>query len=397
MIGKIVSEIAFEDVGRLVDDKTVEDRTLEYKEALPGTGEDAKREFVADVSSFANASGGDLIFGVEDTRDANGKATGVPCRIVPLQSTNLSLDVLRLESVLQTGVEPRIMGIQSRILESPSGDRVLLFRIPKSWNGPHMTKVGGVKRFYSRTSQGKYEMDVGELRLAFNLTSSLPDRLRNLRLERLDRIISGATPVSLTNGPKLVLHLVPLTALEESRPLDIGKTENELTTTLIPMGAAGTWSNRLNFDGFLTYNTYADTYVQLYRSGVIEAVSMVGARNAPPEFTNSLPSTLIERELISASRSYLVVLAKLGINPPVFLMLSMLDVKGRYFPSGRFFFLSDIQSIDRDVLALPEVMIDDLSTDIPQMLRPTLNILWQASGYSGSPNFDSNGDWRPKS
>lgn len=380
----------------LIEDKTIEDRTLEFKETLPGAGEDAKREFVADVSSFANASGGDIIFGIADGRDPNGRATGVASRIASLRSSNISADVLRLDNVLQSGVEPRIMGIQNRLLESLSGDRVLLIRVPKSWNGPHMTKVGGVKRFYSRTSQGKYEMDVGELRLAFNLTSSIPDRLRTLRLDRLDRIVSGSTPVPLSAGPKLVVHLVPLTALEGQSTLNVGKSDDDLTRLLIPMGAGGTWSKRLNFDGFLTHNAYADTYVQLYRNGLIEAVSMVGSKNAPSQFQNSLPSTLIERELLQGVSHYVSALAKLGVNSPIFLMLSMVEVKGRYLPSRNFFFVSDVQSIDRDVLALPEIMIDDFSADIPQALRPAIDIMWQASGYAGSPNFDADGNWSPK-
>lgn len=39
--------------------KVQETRTLEYKENLPGHGE--AKEFLADVSSFANAVGGDIV------------------------------------------------------------------------------------------------------------------------------------------------------------------------------------------------------------------------------------------------------------------------------------------------------------------------------------------------
>jgi hypothetical protein len=35
-----------------------EGRQLEYKETLPGNSDDDKKEFLADVSSFANAAGG---------------------------------------------------------------------------------------------------------------------------------------------------------------------------------------------------------------------------------------------------------------------------------------------------------------------------------------------------
>jgi predicted HTH transcriptional regulator len=49
----------------LVTNEVPEGRTIEYKQALPGGNDVAKKEFLADVSSFANASGGDLLYGVD--------------------------------------------------------------------------------------------------------------------------------------------------------------------------------------------------------------------------------------------------------------------------------------------------------------------------------------------
>jgi predicted HTH transcriptional regulator len=71
-------DIGSADILRLVDDKTSERKRLEYKEKLTIDTLDQKAEFLADISSFANASGGNIIFGVSDERDENGNATGVP-------------------------------------------------------------------------------------------------------------------------------------------------------------------------------------------------------------------------------------------------------------------------------------------------------------------------------
>lgn len=49
----------------LIDAKTPERKIIEYKSELPKFDDtDDKKEFLADVSSFANASGGDLIYGI---------------------------------------------------------------------------------------------------------------------------------------------------------------------------------------------------------------------------------------------------------------------------------------------------------------------------------------------
>ncbi len=52
-------------LARLVADRVPEGRHLEYKETLPGDSERDKREFLADISAFANSAGGDLIYGVQ--------------------------------------------------------------------------------------------------------------------------------------------------------------------------------------------------------------------------------------------------------------------------------------------------------------------------------------------
>ncbi len=57
-----------EDLQALVDNSVLECKTIEYKQALPSNSESGKKEFLADVSSFANASGGDLIYGVSESK-----------------------------------------------------------------------------------------------------------------------------------------------------------------------------------------------------------------------------------------------------------------------------------------------------------------------------------------
>jgi len=66
-------------------DAVREGRQLEYKETLPGNSDDDKREFLSDVTSFANAAGGDLIFGLQERREA-GKPTSEIGTIVGCRS-----------------------------------------------------------------------------------------------------------------------------------------------------------------------------------------------------------------------------------------------------------------------------------------------------------------------
>jgi hypothetical protein len=63
-LDKPVEEITEADLTALIEAGTPELKTLEYKQAPPGGGDDVRKEFLADVASFANSSGGHLIYGM---------------------------------------------------------------------------------------------------------------------------------------------------------------------------------------------------------------------------------------------------------------------------------------------------------------------------------------------
>lgn len=65
---------------------------------------------------------------------------------------------------------------------------------------PHMVKLGGTFRFYSRNANGKYPLDVGELRALFAFSETTSERIRSFRQERLSSIVAGETPIVLEEG-----------------------------------------------------------------------------------------------------------------------------------------------------------------------------------------------------
>ena len=63
MINKPIDQIEIEDIKYLVENEVYEDITIDYKEKLNIETPDEKKEFLADISAFANASDGDIIIG----------------------------------------------------------------------------------------------------------------------------------------------------------------------------------------------------------------------------------------------------------------------------------------------------------------------------------------------
>lgn len=66
MIEKNIDRITEEDLQALIDNAVSERKTIEYKRSLSINRDSERKEFLADVSSFANASGGDLIYGITE-------------------------------------------------------------------------------------------------------------------------------------------------------------------------------------------------------------------------------------------------------------------------------------------------------------------------------------------
>ena len=64
MIPKDIAQIKEADLQSLIDNAVSERKTIEYKQVLKVGSDSERKEFLADVSSFANASGGDLIIGI---------------------------------------------------------------------------------------------------------------------------------------------------------------------------------------------------------------------------------------------------------------------------------------------------------------------------------------------
>src|SRR5215469_3816300 len=132
MIQKGIGSISKQDIESLVTAKVAEKRTLDYKEQLPDNSSESKREFLYDVSSFANAIGGDIIFGISDERDANGKPTGLPGLAPGLNLPNATDSITRLENLVRDGITPRIQGVEWQTISGFSSGSILVMRTPRS-------------------------------------------------------------------------------------------------------------------------------------------------------------------------------------------------------------------------------------------------------------------------
>jgi hypothetical protein len=385
-----IEQISEPDLKALVDNSVIENKKIEYKQLLPGSSDSDKKEFLADVSSFANAAGGIIIYGmVEDA--------GTPKQLEGLTIGDTDQEILRLESMIRDGIEPRIPSIASKPIALSNAKTALIIKIPKSWISPHRVKYQGHDKFYSRSSNGKYSLDVSELRLAFNMSETITERIVNFRRDRISKILSNETPVPVYDNPKVVLHSISINSFGLSHGYDISRVASN-PTLMSPINGSVS-HHRYNLDGFLTYsdgeNNKFRSYAQLFRNGIIEAVEawMLRRRMEPP----LIPNRTFEEQLIKSLADYLSLFRLLNIELPIFIFLTLLGVKGyRMGINTERFWIDELYPIDRDALMLPEIVIENYNDRADKVLKPCFDAVWNSCGFTGSFNYNDAGEWAPR-
>ncbi len=281
------------------------------------------------------------------------------------------------------------VAIQSVLLSNSKN--VIIIRIDKSWNLPHRVTYKGHDKFYSRSTNGKYPLDVNELRNAFNLSSSIVEKIRNFRVERISKILSNETPVPIFPGPKLVLHIIPLISFNPAQIYNISALPKN-PHKLRPLDTNG-WDDRYNLDGFLTYSAIRSgkyhSYTQLFKNGIIEAVetSILAPYHNPP----LIPSVLFEQELINSVDTYLALLKELSVQLPAYIFISVLGVRGYSMATKGW--MHQVLLIDRENLIIPESVVEHYNHEAKDILRSCFDTIWNACGFSRSLNYNENGDW----
>jgi hypothetical protein len=318
-----LGEITEGHLRRLIAAQAAESLHVEYKRETYGSNDDQRREFLADVSSFANAAGGDLVIGI-------AAAKGIPTAIHPFMG-NEDEERLRLEQMARDGLSPRISNLQTRAVPLSEGGCVVVLRVPKSYIPPHRVTFKNTGRFWARSSAGKYEPNVEELRRIFTEAPLLAERARAFRIERTARIAAHETPVSLKDGGILVLHVVPFAAFDFGQSLSL------------------------------------------------DEVSAHPERFAPIRGT--------ARDFIKYSRHYTMSLQMCGSDPPFAIMVSLVDVKGKILvqDSVENAILEDLPSmtLNRDQFHFVETIFQNVpenDQDAAKQLKATLDHLANAAG-----------------
>lgn len=318
MINKAFDQIGPEDFQYLVDFKVEESRTLEFKRELPGSKNEDRREFLSDITSLANAHGGDLIYGIADENGVAADACGV-------SHPNSDELIRSFEDRMLAGIQPRLMGVRTRWVPLSADTGFLIMRAPASFLAPHRVTLEGHGHFYSRTSRGKYRLDTHELRDAFTGSEVISEKFLKLHQEAVSY---SCLPFSPSAEPKSYLSVTPLSFFRER--VDIS---DHLFEPIAPFDVSGGINNKILLEGVVWHLPLSEfeatsDWVLTHRGGRIDWCWHVGgSMHSEDAVVNRVYPQKFERGIASLAERSLQRLRLFGLEGPWVIQVSVLGLK----------------------------------------------------------------------
>ncbi|MCI5123368.1 MAG: ATP-binding protein [Candidatus Electrothrix sp. AR5] len=155
-----------QDIEQLIKLETPESIWLDYK-ASPALSKKKKDEICKDVSAFANADGGMLIYGIEEEKK---NKVGLPAGMdngIDIKEINKEW----IDQILSTNITPIISGIEIIEIKKTENNSFFVVNIPKSCRGPHQSPD---KKYYKRYNARSAPMEHYEIEDIRNRRQIIP-------------------------------------------------------------------------------------------------------------------------------------------------------------------------------------------------------------------------------
>lgn len=356
---KKLNDLTLSDLEDLVVNKVRESRTIEYKSQMVHND-----SLCGAIASYANTYGGDFFIGINEEK-------GEPLSIEGISIPDLDEMELRLNNILQNGIEPRLAKYDIQFFEVNNNNYVILIRTYRSWSRPH--RVQSSRHFYARNSNGKFPMDVYELKNMFLGSTEFSHKYEKFKEERLLHNSNVFKDDSFC-----MIHYVPLSSFENQYILDM-----HLLDRLSHYPIASTIADpRINFNGMYSQSKNGESRMQIFRNGIIE--HSTNRITSEKKISSKYFEEKVLRNLLNQIENYKEML----IDEPFYVMCSMYAVRNLEIILPDRDWGPDTYSHNEDKLVLPEVLIDiknlDDSATLPvslaRMIKPMLDALWNAFG-----------------
>jgi hypothetical protein len=137
-------------------------------------------------------------------------------------------------------------------------------------------------------------------------------------------------------------------------------------------------------------------YAQFFRNGSIEGVGEL--RHEDGDDKTRFVGRDFTMLVVRGVRQYLKVLKSYDAGLPVYIFLSLCNAAKtvyRHSPEGLGW--TETPPLRREIAVFPEIVVDSFDVDVPAVMRPAFNMLWNAFGLFQCDMYDGQGEWRGQS
>lgn len=164
------------------------------------------KEWLKDVTAFANSRGGRIILGIEE--DEHGRAS----KLVGLSTDKLDIEIQRLQNWLREHSDPDVSGAVKILPEiDHEGKKFLVIEISESDLAPHRLNVSSQKydrHVYVRKGRDNVPVGMLEIRDMIRDTQRTPRLISEFISERQKELVI-ASPLGRRETRYLLFHICP--------------------------------------------------------------------------------------------------------------------------------------------------------------------------------------------
>jgi hypothetical protein len=367
----LIDDMTISDIESLVKSKIPEDLNIEYKSEVKISNDSEKKEFLADISAFANAYGGTIFYGIKEKE-------GVPINIIGIETDNIDNLIQTMEQLIISCIQPRIISYKINNIKLGNSNYLVNIKIPQSWNSPHMVHHSRDTKFYLRDNNGKHQMSIDELKYAFKFSDSLSEQIKSFHSERIEKIRNNKLQFNFPDKPFFIAHWIPLRAFQSLSYIKLDEIR------YIPQLMASSYNyHRFNVDGLTAYAldneqiTYY--YTQIFRNGIIESVDFDIVHKEAPN--NVFALQYFTDKIYKKFNEFLKFIIENRLSQPIIFLLSIVNAKD--IPVDYKHRMREINVLDRNEINLNEIIIDNFDFEnLELLIKPVLDSLWNACGFS---------------
>jgi len=384
IFNKAFRDVSWPDIEQLIANDQPENENLDYKRDIPGRTDGDRKEFLADVSSFANSEGGFIIYGIEE-RLEGGQKTGRPSNVVNIATHGT--EISRLEQIYTTGITPKIPDIEIRAITKPDGtETVVVIKIAKSFVGPHLVSLDQQNKFFIRRQNGKFPMDYLQIRDSFLQSNSIQDKIKMFCDQREQLLIAKNTPAPITGPQSLLLHIVPISTFGKSIATATQLKDDQFA--MRPMYSSSI-DQKINLDGLARFHAHGlQSYVQVFWDLTHEFADSFSV--TPFAGRKEIFNATIGKAVCRSIKRAYANMQRLGVNGPKAILLRLNGMAGIPLSNGGDPYFNRDHPFDRNRVLIPDVVVDD--NDHLKATALLMEKVANAAGFESSA-FVTNGSW----